>query len=460
MAEREVFDAVVVGSGATGGWAAKELTEAGLRSPCWRPGASSIPPRTTRSTSCPTRCRCAARRRRRALQDDQPIQKKCYQCDEYANHLFVNDNDCAYTTPTDPPVRLDPRPARGRQVDHVGPPELPPQRLRPEGREPRRLRCRLAARVRRVRALLRPRRAASSASAAWPRTSRSSPTASSCRRCRSTAARRWRARRSRRSSAARSPSAAPRSSPRRVGGRPPCHYCGPCGRGCTTGSYLLEPAQLAAGGRGHRPADAHPERGGEPHRARRRPALPERRLRRPHHARPARGVRQDGRPVRVHPREHAHHAELEVGPHPERPRERQRRPRPLPDGPHHGRRRPRRCRCSNKYVDDARAPAQRHLRAALPQHRRTKHDGFLRGYGFQGGAQPEKWGHAFAMPGFGAAFKKRGARRAAVDDELQRIRGVPAPLRELLPAGQAEGRRLGHPGPAHQHGPLGQRAHA
>ena len=31
MAKQEVFDAVVVGSGATGGWAAKELTRMGLR---------------------------------------------------------------------------------------------------------------------------------------------------------------------------------------------------------------------------------------------------------------------------------------------------------------------------------------------------------------------------------------------------------------------------------------------
>jgi choline dehydrogenase-like flavoprotein len=36
-----------------------------------------------------------------------------------------------------------------------------------------------------------------------------------------------------------------------------------------------------------------------------------------------------------------------------------------------------------------------------------KHAGFLRGYGFQGGASMEKWGHAFALPGFGAAFKQR-----------------------------------------------------
>ena len=36
-----------------------------------------------------------------------------------------------------------------------------------------------------------------------------------------------------------------------------------------------------------------------------------------------------------------------------------------------------------------------------------KHPDFLRGYGFQGGASMEKWGHAFALPGFGAAFKQQ-----------------------------------------------------
>jgi choline dehydrogenase-like flavoprotein len=36
-----------------------------------------------------------------------------------------------------------------------------------------------------------------------------------------------------------------------------------------------------------------------------------------------------------------------------------------------------------------------------------KHPEFLRGYGFQGGASMEKWGHAFALPGFGAAFKQQ-----------------------------------------------------
>jgi choline dehydrogenase-like flavoprotein len=35
-----------------------------------------------------------------------------------------------------------------------------------------------------------------------------------------------------------------------------------------------------------------------------------------------------------------------------------------------------------------------------------KSAGFIRGYGFQGGSRVEKWGHAFALPGFGASFKK------------------------------------------------------
>jgi choline dehydrogenase-like flavoprotein len=36
-----------------------------------------------------------------------------------------------------------------------------------------------------------------------------------------------------------------------------------------------------------------------------------------------------------------------------------------------------------------------------------KNPGFLRGYGYQGGAGVEKWGHANNVPGFGPAFKQR-----------------------------------------------------
>ena len=37
----------------------------------------------------------------------------------------------------------------------------------------------------------------------------------------------------------------------------------------------------------------------------------------------------------------------------------------------------------------------------------TRERGFLRGYGFQGGASLSKWGHANSIPGFGAEFKRR-----------------------------------------------------
>ena len=37
----------------------------------------------------------------------------------------------------------------------------------------------------------------------------------------------------------------------------------------------------------------------------------------------------------------------------------------------------------------------------------TRESGFLRGYGFQGGAVLSKWGHANSIPGFGAGFKRR-----------------------------------------------------
>jgi choline dehydrogenase-like flavoprotein len=36
-----------------------------------------------------------------------------------------------------------------------------------------------------------------------------------------------------------------------------------------------------------------------------------------------------------------------------------------------------------------------------------RHPDFLRGYGYQGGAQTEKWQHAFALGGFGKDFKKK-----------------------------------------------------
>jgi Choline dehydrogenase and related flavoproteins len=43
MPGTKVYDAIVVGSGITGGWAAKELTEKGLNVLLLKPGAPSFP---------------------------------------------------------------------------------------------------------------------------------------------------------------------------------------------------------------------------------------------------------------------------------------------------------------------------------------------------------------------------------------------------------------------------------
>lgn len=92
------FDAVVVGSGATGSWAAKELTEAGLSVALLEAG-----PMLTGDE--PAASRDADPRR-------QAIQSRCYAFDERTAHLFVDDLENPYTCPEDSPFEW----VRGRQV--------------------------------------------------------------------------------------------------------------------------------------------------------------------------------------------------------------------------------------------------------------------------------------------------------------------------------------------------------
>lgn len=113
MAQQPVYDAIVVGSGATGGWAAKELTEKGLRVIMLEAGRKLDPAKDYKMLAFPYDVKHRGLVPQTELyKDRQPTQSKCYACDEYGHHFFVDDKDNPYTTPKDKPFDW----IRGRQV--------------------------------------------------------------------------------------------------------------------------------------------------------------------------------------------------------------------------------------------------------------------------------------------------------------------------------------------------------
>lgn len=95
----EDFDAVVVGSGACGGWAAKELSEKGLRVALIEAGPL-FPAAGDTLGATPVD------------PERQPIQSRCYAWNGTTSHLFVDDRDNPYTFPEGKPFEW----IRGRQV--------------------------------------------------------------------------------------------------------------------------------------------------------------------------------------------------------------------------------------------------------------------------------------------------------------------------------------------------------
>lgn len=98
--QEAVFDAVVIGSGATGGWAAKQLTEAGMRVALLEAGRKVTPAdfsehimpyEQTHRGSSPE------------IAVTRPIQSKNYACRESNYTWFADDIDNPYTTPQDKP---------------------------------------------------------------------------------------------------------------------------------------------------------------------------------------------------------------------------------------------------------------------------------------------------------------------------------------------------------------------
>jgi choline dehydrogenase-like flavoprotein len=97
------YDAIVVGSGATGGWAAKELTEAGLNVALLEAGPALPFDESLREVDAPSEL---------PAPPSQLIQARCYAFNEHTRHLFVDDLENPYAHPEEMPFEW----IRSRQV--------------------------------------------------------------------------------------------------------------------------------------------------------------------------------------------------------------------------------------------------------------------------------------------------------------------------------------------------------
>jgi choline dehydrogenase-like flavoprotein len=109
---KRIFDVLVVGSGASGGWVAKELTERGLTVLMLEAGPPRIPTRDFTEHVWPYQLKFRGFGDQKRLLETQPIQRLCYACDEYSHQFFVNDLEHPYTFPPDKPFMW----IRGRQI--------------------------------------------------------------------------------------------------------------------------------------------------------------------------------------------------------------------------------------------------------------------------------------------------------------------------------------------------------
>ncbi len=108
----QTYDAIVVGSGITGGWAAKELTEKGLRTLVLEAGRPIDPDQDYVEHVPVWETKFRGLGDRKKILDEQFVQRECGACDELASKFFVNDKDNPYTTTAGKPFLW----IRGRHV--------------------------------------------------------------------------------------------------------------------------------------------------------------------------------------------------------------------------------------------------------------------------------------------------------------------------------------------------------
>jgi choline dehydrogenase-like flavoprotein len=92
------YDALIVGSGITGGWAAKELTEKGLKVLVLEAGRTIVPEKDYVEHVPVWELKYRGYDNREERAKTQYVQRECYYaCDEYSHKFFVNDQENPYT---------------------------------------------------------------------------------------------------------------------------------------------------------------------------------------------------------------------------------------------------------------------------------------------------------------------------------------------------------------------------
>jgi choline dehydrogenase-like flavoprotein len=112
LLKRELHDVLVVGSGASGGWVAKEGAERGLSVVMLEAGPPRLPSPDFTEHISPYQLKFRGFGNQQQLLRTQPVQRLCYACDEYSHQFFVNDLEHPYTFPIGKPFMW----IRGRQV--------------------------------------------------------------------------------------------------------------------------------------------------------------------------------------------------------------------------------------------------------------------------------------------------------------------------------------------------------
>ena len=109
---RNIHEVLIIGSGASGGWVAKELCERGIRVAMLEAGPPRVPTRDFTEHIWPYQLKFRGFGDQQRLLETQPVQRLCYACDECSRQFFVNDLEHPYTFPLDKPFMW----IRGRQV--------------------------------------------------------------------------------------------------------------------------------------------------------------------------------------------------------------------------------------------------------------------------------------------------------------------------------------------------------